>query len=435
MGLTLLLCWMTAIVLVAQDSLLIRQTDSITYRQYLDGDYRALIETSRSARDQGVTFYYLDYRTAIAYDALKNHAAAATFYERALAVTPDDALLQESLYYALLLSGQQEKAHILAASFAPHTQAVTGYHTKAVDRISLAGGYLMNENDRSIAAGSSFDSLNQYGDMAFTSLGIDFNLSLRSRLKLGYQFYNTRFERSAGGGLLREEQLAQHQLVAALEFFTPGSITWGFAGGYYNIEQNNGSSATLPGNGWGGPGPGGSAAAFTSAPLRSHNYSVTAFLARRFRYTLPEIAFSWSDFGWISQYQAKGSLTYYPLGNLNFYGTTAAALIHTPGGWTTHQYLFSQQLGFRLFGQLWTDTGASIGNHLNYISDRSFTVYDTYDPVMATASVTLSWYARQMRWSAGYGWQQKEGYAWTTTDYETYRYNNHLINIAWSWNF
>jgi hypothetical protein len=278
-----------------------------------------------------------------------------------------------------------------------------------VERIALAGGYLKNENDRSITTGSSFDSLNQYGDMAFTTLGIDLNLSPRNLLKLGYQYYNTRFQRSSGTLLLREDQLAQHQLVASLEFFTPSSITWGFAGGYYNIERNDVGS--------------------------SNNYSVTAFLAKRFRYTLPEIALSWSDFAGISQYQAKGSLTYYPLGNLNFYGTTAAALIHSPGGWTTHQYLFSQQLGFRLFGQLWADTGGSIGNHLNYISDRSFTVYDTYDPVMATASVTLSWFVRQMTWSAGYGWQQKEGYAWSATDYKTYRYNNHLINIAWSWNF
>lgn len=409
MGLTLLLCWLAATMLAAQDSLLVRQIDSITYRQYLDGDYRSLTETSRAARGQGVTFYYLDYRTAIAYDALKNHAAAAAFYERALAETPDDAPLQESLYYALLLSGQQDRARLLAASFAPHVQAVTGYQTAAVDKITLAGGYLINENNPSISTGSSFDSLNQYGDMAFTSLGINFNLSLRSRLKLGYQFYNTRFQRSAGGLLLREEQLAQHQLAAALEFFTPGSITWGFAGGYYNIERNDVGS--------------------------SHNYSLTAFLGKRFHYTLPEIALSWSDFGGISQYQARGSITYYPLGNLNLYGITAAALIQTPKGWTTRQYLFSQQLGFRLFGQLWVDTGISFGNHLNYISDHSFTVYDTYDPVMATASLTLSWYARRTTWSSGYGWQKKEGYAWSATNYNKYRYNNHLINIAWSWNF
>jgi len=409
LAITLLLCGMATAILAAQDSLLIRQTDSITYRQYLDGDYRSLIETSRDARDRGVSFYYLDYRTAIAYDALKNHAAAATFYERALAVTPDDALLQESLYYALLLSGQQDRAQLLVASFAPHIQAVTGYHTPTIDQITLSGGYLMNENDRSITAGNGYDSLNQYGDMAFTTLGIDFNLSLNSRLKLGYQFYNTHFQRSTGELLLREDQLAQHQLTAALEFFTPGSITWGFAGGYYNIERNDAGEV--------------------------NNYSLTAFLNKRFRYTLPEIALSWSDFGGISQYQARGSLTYYPLGNLNFYGITSAALIHTPDGWTTQQQLFSQHLGFRLFGQLWADTGVSIGNHLNYITNRSFTVYDTYDPVMATASVTLSWYARHMTWSAGYGWQQKEGYAWSATDYNAYRYNNHLINIAWSWNF
>ena len=268
---------------------------------------------------------------------------------------------------------------------------------------------MTNDNKPDLLSNTGFDSLNQYQDMIFSALDIGFKLSARAKLKLGYQLYSTRFQGTAGTLLSRERQLAQHQLVAALEFFTPGNVTWGFAGGYYNIEKNDVG--------------------------KSNNYSLTAFLNKRFTYTVPEIAVAYSNFGGVDQYQAKGSLTYYPLGNLDFYGISSAAVIYNPDSWTTEQYIFSQHFGVKLFGPLWLDANASLGNHLNYISERSFLVFDTYDAIKALAGLSLSWYLKKMTLSTGYQWQQKEGYAFSPTNYTTYKYNNHLINIALSWNF
>jgi hypothetical protein len=246
--------------------------------------------------------------------------------------------------------------------------------------------------------------------------------------------YNTRFQRSVASALIKEEHLSQHQLVAVLAFFTPNNVTWGFSGGYYNIESidNNLSSPTY-GNGGYGAGP--VSYNTTAATNRKSAYSLLAFLNKRFSYTLPEIAVAYSNFGGIAQYQAKGSLTYYPLGNLNFYGITSAAMIHTPEGWTTEQYILSQHLGVKLFKQIWLDANGSFGNHLNYITDRSFLVYDTYDPIKGLAGLSLSWYMKKITLSTGYQWQQKEGYAYAETDYSAYKYNNHLVNIALIWNF
>jgi len=433
LGITLLLITLAAPLLTAQErlhggqdeNLNIAYLDSLTYKQYLEGDYRGLIETSLRAQEEGIGFYYLNYRTAMAYYALKNYAKAALFYRRTLAETPDDPALKESLYYALLLSGQNKNAALLARSLAPHTQATIGYTGTVVEDLSLSGGYLMNDNRADIVPAAGFDSLNQYQDMIFSALGIGFNLSERAQLKLGYQLYNTRVQRSAASALIKEEYLSQHQLVAALEFISPSSITWGLSGGYYNIEGiDNSLSSPASGNG-----------NTSAATIRDAAYSLLAFVNKRFTYTLPEIAVAYSNFGGVDQYQAKGSLTYYPMGNLNFYGITTAAIIHTPKGWTTEQYILSQHLGVRLLNQIWLDTNASIGNHLNYITDRSFLVYDTYDPIKMIAALTLSWYLKRMTLSSGYQWQQKEGFAYAETDYTTYKYNNHLVNIALSWNF
>lgn len=418
---------------VRVDSLRVKYIDSLTYRQYLDGDYRSLIETSKIARKEGISFYYLNYRTAIAYYLLKNYAKAAAFYKETLSETPDDQKLKESLYYAYLLSGQKENAAILAETMAPHTQAIVGYNTSAMDQISLSGGYLMNDNKPDIHPAAGFDSLNQYQNMVFSALGIGFKLSERTKLKLGYQLYNTRFQRSAGTALIMEDDLSQHQLVAAMEFFSPSNITWGFAGGYYDIEKAGNSLITATGSD--GQGAGGGYGYTTSVGKRMSAWSLLAFLNKRFTYALPEIAVAYSNFGGTDQYQAKGSLTYYPLGNLNFYGISAAAFIYTPNGWITEQYILSQHLGVKLFGPMWLDANASFGNHLNYISERSFLVYDTYDPIKALAGLSLSWYLKRMTVTTGYQWQQKEGYAFSANSYTAYKYNNHLINIAFLWNF
>lgn len=420
------------------DSMRIKYIDSLTYRQYLDGDFRALLETSKEALKEGIRFYYLNYRTAIAYYSMKDYVQAAAFYKKTLSETPDDQDLKAALYYSYLLSGQNENAAILARTMAPHTQAIVGYAPSKMDHILLSGGYLMNENKPESITAGGFDSLNQYQNMIFSSLGIGFRLTDRAKLKLGYQFYNTRFKRSAASAFIMEGDLSQHQLVAALEFFSPGDITWGFAGGYYNIESAEPTyvSANVPnGQSNGRLGNGNNLYNINTNVKRNTAFSVLTFFNKRFVYTIPEIALAYSNFGGINQFQAKGSLTYYPLGNLNFYGISAAAIVYSPDGWTKEQYIFSQHFGVKLFDPVWLDANVSLGNHLNYISERSFVVYDTYDSIKGLAGLTLSWYLKNTMLSAGYQWQQKEGYAFSKSNYTTYKYNNHLINIALLWNF
>ena len=433
MGVTLIIVMVVASVL-AQDSLR-RELDSLTYQQYLNKDYKNLIETGKKAREQHINFYYLNYRTAIAYYELKNYAKAAEFYRKTLAETPDDPILQESLYYSYLLSGQKENAAIVARSLAPHTQVTIGYKPSSVDYISLSGGYMTNDNTpdiRSDFAGN--DSVNQYRDMIFTSLGLGFNLSSRSRFKLGYQVYNTNFEQYTTTGLAQTDKLTQYQLVGALEFFTENNVSWGVAGGYYFIELFDRTAIYTLGGGGKGFGPGTGRIFTTSGGKSVSAFSALVFLNKRFAYTLPEIAATYSNFGGGHQYQVKGSLTYYPLGNLNFYGTTAAAVIRNQDAWTDTQLIFSQSLGVKLTKQLWLDGNISLGNHRNYVSERSFLVYDTYDPVKAIAGLSLSCFFRDVMLSAGYQWQQREGYAYSAINYSAYKYNNHLLNIAFTWN-
>jgi hypothetical protein len=419
----------------AQSNLSSTQIDSLTYQQYLNKDYKNLIETSKAAREQNIDFYYLNYRTAIAYYELKNYAKAAEFYKKTLSETPDDPILRESLYYAYLLSGQKENAAITAETLPPHTLATIGYKPSAVDFVSLSGGYMINDNKPDILSRlSGYDSLNQYQDMIYTSLTLGLNLSARSKLKLGYQLYSTNFEQYNKNGLVQTDKLKQHQLVAALEILTKNNISLGVAGGYYNIQIFDNSAIYSRSNGY-GFGPGNASRASMNSGKTVSAFSALAFLNKRFTYVQPEIAVAYSNFGNGSQYQGEGSLTYYPLGNLDFYGQTKFAAIYSPNAWKEKQFVFSQSLGVKLAKPLWLDGSVSFGNHLNYITERSFLVYDTYNPINAIAAMSLSYYFKKAMISVGYQWQQREGYAYSTIDYITYKYNNHLFNIALLWDF
>lgn len=44
---------------------------------------------------------------------------------------------------------------------------------------------------------------------------------------------------------------------------------------------------------------------------------------------------------------------------------------------------------------MWLDGMVSVGNHLNYITEHSFLVYDTYDPIMFISSGNLSYYFKK----------------------------------------
>ncbi len=407
--------------------------DSLTFAQYQNGDYKLLIATAKKAEQLGITFPYLNYRKAIAYYELKNYAKAAEFYEKALYDVPDDLFLKGSLYMAYLLSGQSRKADILAKTLPESSQETLGFKPSFVDFIRVSGGYTFSDNNEkkrnSIANLDTIDFINQYQDMTLGGLTLGLNISERVKLNAGYNLFNSKFERFVQDSLQHSDLLSQHQINLGMEFYLGNNFTLGFTGGFYAIEKNDKSITQVPDSSqtWRIP----------SSQSSNYNLSAMVFLNKRFTYVMPEISFAYSDFAFSNQFQSKLQLTYYPLGNLNFYGITSGAIILDSNKNRSKKTVFSQHLGAKLVKNIWLDGTVSVGDHLNYITDRSFTVYDTYDPIKLISCLSLSYYFRKMTVSGTYSLTQREGWAFTNyyTELLKYKYNNQLINLAIKWNF
>ncbi len=407
--------------------------DSLTYAQYLKQDYKSLIATAKEAELQGVAFPYLHYRKAIACYELKNYAGAVKAYEEALPFFPDDLFLKESLYLAYRLSGQNVKADIFAKTLPGTSRERLGVSSSLVDFIRFSGGYTFSENDEKTRNSiANLDTINQYQDMMLGGVIVGLNISDRVKLKAAYNLFNTRFERFARDRLQHDDLLSQHQFNLGMEFYLENDFSAGFTGGFYAIEKNDKSTAQPMGSAVGG----GRKPTIPSSRSTNYHLSTLIFLNKRFTHVVPEISFAYSDFAFSHQFQSKLQLVYYPLGNLNFYGISSGAILLDSDENRGKQAIFSQSAGVKLVGSMWLDGAVSVGNHLNYITDRSFVVYDTYDPITFISSLSLSYYLKKMTLSATYSWTEREG--WAFTDYYTrflkYKYNNHLINLAIQWN-
>lgn len=393
--------------------------DSLSYRQYLEKDYVGLIETGKNAALNGVDFYYLTYRTAIAYYELKNYAKAIEYYRKALAKTPEDVVLNSGLYYAYLLSGQKTNADILWQENSRKKITTYPFKLSAVNYAGVSGGFIASGNKE-----TTDNEQYQYRDMYYGDFKIGFNLSTRWKLHLGAQFYNTDYVKYNQGAASNTDMLSQYTLIGGMDYTLDNSWQLGFSGAFYQIENNTKTS-----NG-AGNGVTSNATNFTSA------YSGLVFINKRFTYVLPEISAAFSNFGGYNQYQTALNLTYYPLGNVNLYSATAAAFIANTGGYVQQQFLFSEKLGFKTVKNLWLEGMFSVGNHTNYITNRAFLTYDTYDPIKLMAGATATYYFSRFNISFTYQYQQREATIYKNSAYfSSKKYNNQLFNVGLLWNF
>jgi len=83
--------------------------DSLTYKLYVNKDYKQLIKTGKEALHSGLDYYYLRMRIGIALYYQAKYRAAVPHFEKALSFYDND-IVREYLYYASLWGGDRLKA-------------------------------------------------------------------------------------------------------------------------------------------------------------------------------------------------------------------------------------------------------------------------------------------------------------------------------------
>ena len=112
--------------------------DAQTYALWQKGEWRSIISLGKQALKNDIDFYYLRVRMGIAYYERKNYHMAIHHFEKAYAISQQEAYLKEYLYYSYLFAGRDFEASILLSSFPPSLQGKIGKGDDSfIDEVSL----------------------------------------------------------------------------------------------------------------------------------------------------------------------------------------------------------------------------------------------------------------------------------------------------------
>lgn len=133
-------------LLLAQDKLTALQADKITFERFMQQDWDNLIKTANSALDQGIDFYLLRYRLAIAYyNQGKYQEAYRYFLSVYQSDNQSDSVLNEYLYFTSLFTRRFDVAQLFSTKIPAVSKKK--YHIKSetlLNDIQITGIYTFN---------------------------------------------------------------------------------------------------------------------------------------------------------------------------------------------------------------------------------------------------------------------------------------------------
>ncbi len=450
-GRSILIIWLIFTLYAASAQSDFRALDSAMYHNTLSGNWEEVISRGNEALDEGIDYFYLRMRMGIASYNLDNYRAAVRHFGKAREFNPDNGTVNNYLYYAYRFSGRRPEAAFFSGSLSSKERADAGLRKeKFLSGLHFETGpefsNNFNENElKHLPPGQVYREQDLYGSSYYTHTGLELQVHPRIRIYAGYT--NLRIEKRAS------LQYAWNQ---------PDSTVmqeWGFSRYFpsqpkvsgnsydYSIRQNSIylNAIILPGRGW----------SFTPAihyvNVNTQSITVvnnsraatdTAYYissidsAAMFGYQLVNFnlehepcqlnnvvlslainkqvsvfdlgAFaSWSDLNGKYQYQYGIAATYYPLGNLNFYGTTTIKAIKEDD----NRLILGQLLGTKVFSFLWFEAYGWLGNLKGTNQSNAFIVYNITDNINLKTGLCLTFVlSPAIQLSARYQYLENESF-------------------------
>lgn len=133
-------------VVNAQQKLSNTIVDQQSYQLYLDEKWEELIQLSKKAEQQNIDFFYLQFRTGIAYYHLGKYRKANPYFIAAYSQEPSNVWLQEYLYFSLSFSARKLEANKHATSFSEAVKKKIGFPESGIDYLNFETSYGFNQD-------------------------------------------------------------------------------------------------------------------------------------------------------------------------------------------------------------------------------------------------------------------------------------------------
>ncbi len=334
--------------------------DSLTYKLYMDKDYKQLLKVGDEALKSGLDYYYLRMRTGTAAYNLKRYRIATPHFEKASAFSNND-VVDEYLYYSTLWGGEPLKARGVVEGMSAELKSRLGITEDGVSGASVDMAILNQAEDISVGFDLPKDEEGNYIEGAQIVPTQFFDMSVSLSHDLGSKATMTH---------------SLSYLYRSSDNLTPNDGDGKWDVNVFNSNQFQyyiGTAINL-GNSW-NLNLGGhlSAVAFPEYTERSfrgysqvikttvwdYDFVFSASILKNLTYASVEGEMVILSLNGESVYQPTGTLRLYPFANLNLYTQSQFSYQIKDN---SNSFFHQQKIGFKVLKHLWMEANYFSGD-------------------------------------------------------------------------
>lgn len=411
--------------------------DKDTYRFYQEQKWDSLIELGKEALKQNIDYYYLRYRLGVAHYEKRNFGKAIKHFEKAYGFNKDDSSMLEYLYYAnQMLNRKQESAFYASKLSKRNIVNWEDLKDKVLSYVYFEGGYSLSNDEENngnlhkhLTDSTAFLNESILGNTTHGSLGLGFNLSNRVQMFIGYNqlFYEKKNKYIYLTDLkldsIREMQTVDlyyysfenqsHQSenkVNQSDIYANFRISLGTKWKiipfvhYLYVKYSNERVEYEPEQ----------AKAIEYYDKTTGQYYYFDYIKNHYYFTQTDTALNnyvagvavyytsgnlefglggtFSNLNFKKQKQVSFNLTYYPLGNMSFYGSTDFSFfdqVDDNDDGSEQRILFRQKIGFKVFSKCWIEGSYMQGDLTNTNWNNAYLVYNVPDKMNYIAGLNI----------------------------------------------
>lgn len=406
--------------------------NNLTYRQYEEKDWSALLKTGKQALKKGYDFYYMRMRMGIAAWERKNYHRAILHFRKALEYNQSDPVALEYLYYAYLFTDKSVEAGRLLERMPEFLLKKIGNdRDRDLTGLELSASYFLRTgllvdplNTSTLITDNGWRNMDEGGGEV--SLRTEWKTGKNSRMNTGYRFLSKQrnaYLLDGGQGTYYSPNIYnQHFLYTDYKVRIFRDTYMKLSAGYLNLRPRSAATGR-----WG----------LTYIEVfPEHNLTGHLSLRHDFPYLSLIAGAGVSNLNFFFQVQQDAEMILYPLGNRNLYlsGAVTRSTQYATDPDFSHSVFGSAALGVRIIKPVWLEVYGSTGDRYNVLMSGGWHVYNEFNPISSIfgGDVLISFPKKNLVITAGY--YQSGVTSWYFYKYQETLYRNepiqyNLLNI------
>jgi hypothetical protein len=170
------------------------ETDILTYRYFVQKKWDSVLIAGNKALKNDIDFYYLRVRMGVASFETEHYYQSVTHLKKAREWKADDDYVNSYLFFAFHYTGQAEEAGRILKAMSAETRKTVTESDNPIEAVYLHGGYTFSsaKNPENLSdlmgADSIYGEQDLYGDSKYTGLGLSIKATNNLRFNLAYTF-------------------------------------------------------------------------------------------------------------------------------------------------------------------------------------------------------------------------------------------------------